>query len=366
MIDAVDVVRVAVGHGVPGAGLRAALGGEVPTLSREVIDLARRHRVIGLLSTAVGDGAVHADDEQGAALAAAWAASLRTCLIAEEACVLAVDAMGAAGVEARVLKGIAVAHLDHDDPAERVFGDADVLIRRDDYRVALVQLERAGFVRSHPPVRGWWEQRFGKAVVLRAPNGAELDLHLSITGGYFGTRIDHDELWSASSRPFDLGGRPVRGLDVEGRFLHACCHSVLGGGSGLRGVRDIAQTLLISGADWRAVLERAERDRVELVLAAAVREAWTELGLDPGHDLVTWATTHVPDEVQARSFAGYREAFDAGWAPEGRSVLAALGPLDRVRFVAGLAVPSRASLRTRGRTWREHLRRGRSWVRGQR
>jgi hypothetical protein len=40
-------------------------------------------------------------------------------------------------------------------------------------------------------------------------------------------------------------------------------------------------------------------------------------------------------------------------------VLAALGPVDRVRFLAALAIPSRASMQIRQRSWSDHLRRGR-------
>ncbi len=189
-------------------------------------------------------------------------------------------------------------------------------------------------------MRGWWERRFGKAVEFLASSGGELDLHLAITGGYFGARVDHDELWSTASEPFDLDGVQACGLDREGRLLQACCHTVLGGGSGLRAVRDVAQLVLISGADWQVVVERAQRDGIGLVIAGAVHAAWTELGLDHQHPLLQWAAAFVPDTVQERAFAGYRAASDEGWAPEGLTMLAALTPADRVRFLAGLAIPS--------------------------
>ena len=212
-------------------------------------------------------------------------------------------------------------------------------------------------------MRGWWERRFGKAIELLAPSGGELDLHLAITGGYFGARVDHDELWGGTSEPFELDGVEAHGLDREGRLLQACCHTVLGGGSGLRAVRDVAQLVLISGADWQAVVERAQRDGIGLVIAGGVHAAWTELGLDHHHPLVQWAAVFVPDPAQERAFAGYTAARGEGWAPEGLSVLAALGPIDRAAFLAALAVPSRASLRARGRTWPEHVRLGTSSLR---
>ena len=123
-------------------------------------------------------------------------------------------------------------------------------------------------------------------------------------------------------------------------------------------MRDIAQLVLVTGADWQLVIDRARRDGCDLVIAGAVRAAWTDLGLDHQHPLLHWAAGFTPDQAQQRAFAGYTAAFDQGWAPEGHSVLAALGPLDRVRFLAGLAVPSRASMNARSRTWPEHLRLG--------
>lgn len=358
MSDPIEVLRAAVSFGLPGSTPQ-----ERP-LSAAVISLANTHRVQGLLWAAIEAGVITGDERLVTDARDALLAGLRTCLLAEETAVLALAALAPAGVEARVLKGVAIAHLDHRDPAERIFGDADVLIRRDDYTRALAALAAAGFQRAEPPVRGWWEHRFGKAIVLDSPTGGELDLHLAITGGYFGERIDHQRLWASATDSFELAGRPVCSLDREGRLLHACCHAALGGHSGLRAKRDIAQLLLHSGADWERALARAQHDGVELVLAEAVRVTWDELNLDSEYPCARWANTHVADPTQLRALAGYTAAFAHGWAPEGRSILSALSPLDRVRFLAGLAAPSRASMRYRRRTWPQHVRLGATTIRG--
>ena len=352
--DAAQVaLRAAAAHGLPGVRLLGPAD-DRSRVTTDVIELAVQHRIQGLLWSAIDGGAVAADDAMAQAASESAAAALRTCLVAEQTAVLAVQAIRGAGAEARALKGIAIAHLDHVDPAERVFGDCDLLIRRADYRPALAALTSAGFRRAEPPVRGWWEQRFGKAIVLYGPSGAELDLHVAITGGYFGTMIDHDDLWSRASEPFQLAGLPVQGLDREGRLLQAACHTMLGGGSGLRAERDVAQLVLVSGADWELAVERAERDGVELVLAAAVRKVWADLGLDLDHGFARWSAAHRPDPRQERALAGYGPSSE-GWATEGRTVLPALSPADRLLFLAGLAVPSRANLRSRGRLRREHV-----------
>ncbi len=362
-VAALDVLRVAASHGLPGAELADAAAGMELRLTEEVIMLASQHRVQGLLWSAVDDGLIVGDDQQMLAARTAYDDALMHCQTAVATAAQALEVLRGAEVDVRVLKGVATSRLDYADPADRMFGDADLLVRRDGYGAALAALTNAGFLREQPAVRGWWEQRFGKAVVFRAPAGGELDLHLAITGGYFGARLDHEELWATASDPFDVGGVDARGLDAEGRLLHACAHAVLGGGSGLRTMRDIAQLVLVTGADWRLVIERARRHGCDLVVAGAVRAAWADLGLDHQHPLLQWAARFTPDLVQQRAFAAYTAAFDQGWAPEGHSVLAALGPLDRARFLAGLAAPSRASMRARGRTWPEHLRLGVAAVR---
>lgn len=365
MNDPLNVLRTCVAHGLADSERGDSAQGPLE-LTAEVISLACLHTVQGLLWTAITDGAVTGtelmiDQAREAALAA-----LRTCLLSEETAVLALSALRRARVETRVLKGVAIAHLDHDNPAERVFGDADLLIKRRDYSVALRALSEAGFSRSRPPVRSWWEQRFAKAVVLYAPSGGELDLHLTITGGYFGEVIDHDRLWSTSSEPFGLGGVEARGLDGEGRLLHACCHAVLGGGSGLRVRRDVAQLVLISRTDWQTVVASAQRDGVDQVVAEAVRTTWADLDLNTGHEFAKWATGRAPDQIQRRAIASYQNEEAGGWGSEGRGTLAALGAADRVRFLAGLAFPSAASRRFRGRTWSQHLRSGANVLRPRR
>ena len=357
MSEPLEVLRTCVTNGLPGAGRVDSIGDPL-SLTTEVISLAGRHRVQGLLWSAVANETVLGSDEAIDQARLATIEALRTCLLSEQTAVLALAALAGSGVEARVLKGVAIAHLDHENPAERVFGDADVLIRRSDYEVALAALTGAGFRRSKPPVRTWWEQRFAKAVVLYAPSGGELDLHLTITGGYFGETIDHDRLWSTSSEPFDLAGVEARGLDLEGRLLHACCHAVLGGGSGLRVRRDVAQLVLVSGVDWQAAVAWAKHDGADQVLAEAVRTTWSDLELDPDHGFAQWAMGLPADPVQQQAIDSYQSESVDGWGPEGRGTLPALGRMDRVRFLTGLAVPSRASRRFRGRTWTHHLRSG--------
>ena len=127
--------------------------------------------------------------------------------------------------------------------------------------------------------------------------------------------------------------------------------------------RDVAQLVLLGHADWQAAVTRAEQDSVDHVLAEAVRTTWADLRLDQRHGFARWASDLAPDAVQQRAIASYNDESIRGWGPEGTGTLAALGPSDRIRFLAGLAFPSRASRRFRNRTWSQHLRSGAGIIR---
>jgi hypothetical protein len=356
--DVSPVLRAVAAVGLPTlAGNATDAGAEVAPLELTLtdVDAAVDHRIEGLLVVALKSGVVRASDEVCDRAFAAHLDALERCLMVEESAVRAVVALDSHGIDHRVLKGVALAHLDYQDPAERIFADVDLLVRRADRRAALDALTADGFRRLEPPVREGWEQRFGKAVVLRAPERTLLDLHLSVTGGYFGTMIPHDRLWACSPEVFELAGHEMRALAVRHRFVQACCHTVLGGGSGLRAVRDVAELACSERLTPEMVMEECVEWGVDQVIADAIRIAWQTLGLDPSHSFHQWAATHADDPVQQRAVSGYVAAREAGWGPEGMTVLRALGPTDRARFITGLMWPSAESLRHRGRTRWAHL-----------
>ncbi len=212
-------------------------------------------------------------------------------------------------------------------------------------------------------MRGWWEHRFGKAIMLYAPSGGELDLHLGITGGYFGEKIDHDDLWSSAERTV----RPRRGHCTRTRSRGPLAARMLPRRAGQRLGPSSPSRCRPAGVDQRRRLADARSSGPDAT-------AWTWSSLKPSDHVVRAAPRRpatnlahgpadfVPDRAQRRAF-GYMAESAEGWAPEGLSVLAALSFIDQVRFLAGLAAPSRASLRFRQRTWPQHLRSGAAIVR---
>lgn len=338
----------AVAHGLPRDASLTQL--DAAHLDAPAIDAASYHRVLGVLTEAVRDGRVRATPAVVEELLARHREALLTCLAAEETALLAIDTLTAAGVDHRVLKGPAVAHLDESDPARRHFGDADVLVPRRALPLALRALRSAGFARIEPALRRGWERRFAKSVVLRAPNGGELDLHLTLTDGWYGAVVDLDGVWAAPPSEFALGGTTVRALPPQGRLVHAAYHTALGAHAGLRTVRDVALLTTASGATWQAGVDLATRWRSTQVLAAAVRTAWATLHLDPGHPAIRWAAEMTPSDEDRRRLAAYARDDGFAWANIARTTLPALDRLDRLRYIVGVAVPSAASLRHRGRT----------------
>lgn len=349
-VGAEACLRLAVGMGLPTAPRRQT---QLPELTAEVLNLAQQHRVVGLLAAAVDAGMVSAGD-YGSALRDAHLAAVRTTLVCEETAVLCARSLDAIGVTYRVLKGVAAAHLDFTDPALRQCGDADVLVPREVLDAALRALVTAGFTRPEPPVRGWWERRYGKAVVLVGPNGGELDLHMTLTGGYYGLAMHSETLFTPEPDSFTLAGAQLHALPQYLRLVNVACHSMLGGGSGLRAVRDVAQIASGDPATFVAARQCATEMNTVAVLALALQRAWSLLDLDPAHPACEWATEFTPTAADSARLADYQSAIGTSWLPEGRGALRALAPLDQVGYLAGLVFPSRASLRTRNRTVGQH------------
>jgi hypothetical protein len=224
-------------------------------------------------------------------------------------------------------------------------------------------LAAGGYTRRSPVVREWWERRFTKSITHVSEAGVEVDLHLRLSGGYFGQCIDHASLWERLGTPMTIGGRSLQALDPVDRLRHAAFHALLGDQSGLRALRDVAQLILVTGASWEQAAERCVREGTEAVFAAAVKRAWEQLWL-ADHAVRRWAIALESDRRQSTQMAAYQRTFSTDdWAPEALSTLHALSVSDRVLFLAGLVLPTAASLETRNRSWLKHLLEGSRSVR---
>src|SRR3954471_24417409 len=163
-----------------------------------------QHRLLGLLGSAVRGGALSLTSEQTAELEQLWRASLTHDVRVERMLLRAVGALDRAGIDSRVLKGVALAHTVYDDPATRVFGDVDLLVPGHELSRAARVLESAlAADRPMPEVRPRFDDRFGKGVMLKVDD-LELDLHRTFVEGAYGLTVKLADLFAPPYR-FPLG-----------------------------------------------------------------------------------------------------------------------------------------------------------------
>jgi Uncharacterised nucleotidyltransferase len=351
-----DEIISAVGaYGLPGARPLVAAALDDVTW-RVVLDGATRDRLTPLLAGAVADGALPTSARQHDQAIVAHEQAMRLCVLLERALVDVAEVLDASGITFRVLKGPAVAHLDYADPAQRAFGDVDVLVEASAYDAALEVLRAAGARRRFTEVRPGFDRRFGKGACLVTPDGTQIDVHRTFVAGPFGLTIDLNELL-ATPRWFTIGGRAVAALDRENRLLHACFHAALGDQVARPvALRDVAQLILTTDVNRAEVIARAERWRADGVVARAVRLTWSRLVLapDPWAD---WAAGHQADRFQTRALRAYT-AESRSYATQVTAGLAAVrGVPEKVAYVRALLVTNPEHLAQRDQTYPRRIHR---------
>lgn len=320
-----------------------------PAVWDHVLSLVDEQRLIGLLAAGIRAGDLPADAGQQAEVESGLRAAMAGALALERKALDVVAHLDAEGIDHRILKGAAVAHLDYPDPALRVFGDVDVLVRAEQFDDAIATLVATGGERRYPEPRPGFDRRFSKGSCVVDADGIEVDVHRTFAMGPFGVTMVLDDLW-ASGQGYELGGRPLVALQAEHRLLHACYHAVLGSWPPrLLTLRDIAQLLRRPGMDLELVRTTAERWQGDAVLAVAVESAAATIGADVPQPLDEWMRSFRPSARQARGL-------DAHLSPDkGRSYpwksweafLAMHGVRDRAAFARALAIPDRSYIRPR-------------------
>ncbi len=334
--------------GVPGAPV-VDLGDD----GRAVVEAARFDGMAGFLATAIADGAVAADDESRVAAVDAWRGALVGCVRVEVLLVRVAELLDGAGVRWRVTKGAAIAHLDYPDELSlRTFGDVDLVIHPADWSRALAALTSAGFSRPSPELRPGFDVRFGKGATLVDDDEMELDLHLRFAVGRFGVRAHTEELFGRADH-LVLGGRRVLTLAGPDRLLHACHHLALGGFSGLRVARDVAQLLLVSDVDWERTVATADRWGVTAVVARGIVRAWDRLELGVAHPAVAWARGCHVGHGDARALQVFES--ERPFREQALTAIPAL-PVRRLpAYLLALAAPDAGSRPADGRSTVGHV-----------
>lgn len=272
------VLVSAVRHGLRLPSRRTSLDAESV---RQVLHQARFDHTTGFLVRAVAEGEVSVNDSAVRdKLTRQWHEELRTSVLLEAMAVRLAGTLD--GIEWRLTKGAALAHLDYGDPSLRTFGDIDLVIHPRDWTATRSRLAAAGYERATPPLTVGYDHRWGKGATFISEDRMEVDLHRRFAVGRFGVTARMEDVFGAHDEII-LAGRPIRVMDPTCRLLHACYHATLGGFRRLRAFRDVAQLLLVTGADWHEAFAIARTWRGEAVVAAAIETTWHRLDIKLDH-----------------------------------------------------------------------------------
>jgi hypothetical protein len=319
-----------------------------------VVESASHTGLVALLGAAIDLGAIVVSADTGRGLdtiervRGVWIDRLATVVVHDALLADVVHHLRQNGIETRVLKGAANAHLDEIDPSWRTYGDADVLVPDGRLMDATDALSDLGLRPLVPPVRRGWADRYAKGVTLQADDGRQLDLHRTLAAGPLGERLVSSGLF-ANGRSFEVGGRSVTALSDVNRFAHACYHTSLSAAAAHRHRRDVA---LLAGrvrpVDLDGIADvgwslTVIADAIDVAApAGAIPEDWVEWsaaiersGQDEHLLRAARSTFATAAQVAARQYGGTRQA---------------------ARYMSALIWPQRAHLVARGLTRRQHLR----------
>lgn len=238
-----------------------------------VMSVLRRHRVVTLVPTAaVPEPARAAFRER---LQTMYVMQMQLQAAAIEVC----TALTAAGIEHRVLKGLASAFLDYPGPEFRQTGDVDLAVRPE----ALAGTEQVLAALGATCLPGSRAGELMKGTTWETPNGLQIDVH---------TRL-FIRTWN-ETRLFDVAGEAVpevrsAGLPPTLRLVHAAGH-VLGSAVGARrlsGAVDVVQ-LLMRDPDRTEVRALAAEHGVEALVGSSIRTILVATGQEPWPELCEW------------------------------------------------------------------------------
>jgi len=305
------------------------------------------HRLIGLLAVAMEAGDFAVTDEQWAEFVPQVRMWQAVQLRHEQLLLRAATALHDAGIDLRVLKGVALARLAYPRPEWRTFGDVDVLVPSHQFHRAAEVLSTAlPGGRALPEPFPGFDDRYGREILVRSGE-LECDLHRTFISGYYGLVIPVAELF-ASSEAIVLAGRELPALSAVHRLLHSAIAAAVGDMQPrLSAARDLVQLLSLATDEQAAeVIGTAARWRCTSLVAAGVATVSDWPGEPRSTLLGEWAAAHRPGLgsrlLQRAYHSGYR-----GPLVSASGVLAPLGPLGRVRYAVGITRQTLVSLRQR-------------------
>ena len=272
-------------------------------------DTCRDRQILPFLVEALAEGARALQPGEADDLRQLLAEELAAAVILECELLDVARILDDEGVVFRVLKGVANAHLDYASPAQRLFGDLDLLVAAEHLELAKVALEARGYRRERPERHAGFDARYEKGLTLVSPGAiAELDLHRTLVSGPFGLCFDPACLFTPTEH-FDLAGHRLPALGREERFVHACVSATISDPvPRLRPARDVVQLLLHPDLDADRAIAVAGRLGLGVVAARGVTQSVDGLALVgevAEQPIVRWARTYVASRREEARWAAY-------------------------------------------------------------
>ncbi len=239
--------------------------------SQQIIDWSRRHRVVPLLADAVDAGRIKVAAPIAEQLAATVGGIMSATVELEDRALSAIAVLEGAGIDVRVLKGLATAHLDYPNPALRQFGDADLLVRPAQFEHAVAALADAGHPRKLAIRGNRWQTQHAVTIDI---DGFELDLHHRLLHQVAGHQAAALDLF-AESEPYHVAGQRLLALPSPLRLLQAAGQNVLSARIDAKSSSDVDVHLLMDAASEAYDMANAAGLgwMLDLGLASAARAA---------------------------------------------------------------------------------------------
>jgi hypothetical protein len=180
-----------------------------------------------------------------------------------------VSAFRARGVDCFLLKGASFARWLYDEPAERPYGDIDLLVAPEGWSTARETLRTLGFEARWPEHRG--ERPRPAELWMRERDRSFVDLHRRL----WGAEASPDVVWTVLSRSrqrLDVGGGVVDVLSEPARAMHAGTHAAQHGTPEHKPLEDLSRALdRVPPSGWEQAAALAHRIGAVPAFAAGLR-----------------------------------------------------------------------------------------------
>lgn len=334
-----------------------------------VVEVANAEGVAALLQARLHASGTVVPDQLHAVLATAVRAKAAQSLYRQAQCRAVLARLDEIGINALVLKGMALAQWAYAEPYWRDSGDIDLLFAsREHVERAVEAISPLGYRQRGLLMPGDLVRFETTCESTKASGGLEIDLHWHLSNApVFAFRFDWDALWADSMALPGLAPG-ARGLSPAMSLLHACMHRAKHMAAGEDRMKWLYDMVVVSRPfgdhDWQVIRQQAAAKGLAGVCLESLRDAEITFGkFLPGDTLAELAALACHETLRAARLRSkwYFQRMNWRAFPTTRM---------RWRWLWQQLVPDAAYLRKRYETpsvvvalWRRFAR-GVRWVRG--